>query len=52
VVKVVEHPLAGELLALAKLFRPDDPTGAGMVKVRQALGLLKETVERKKRHAA
>jgi hypothetical protein len=38
-------------LALAKAFRPDDPTGEGMVKVRQALGLLKETVERKKRSA-
>jgi hypothetical protein len=47
-----QHPLAGELLALAKAFRPDDPTGEGMLQVRQALGLLQQTVERKKRAAA
>jgi hypothetical protein len=47
-----EHPLAGDLLTLAKAFRPDDPTGEGMVMVRQALGILKETIERRKRSAA
>jgi hypothetical protein len=52
VVKVVEHPLAGDLLALATLFAPSDPEGMGMVKCRQALGLLRQTVERKKGAAA
>jgi hypothetical protein len=46
------HPLADDLLALAKAFRPQDPTGAGMVMVRQALHLLQQTVEHKTRVAA
>jgi hypothetical protein len=45
---VVAHPLADDILALAKAFRPDDPTGVGMLKVQQALGLLRETVLRKR----
>jgi hypothetical protein len=52
VVKVVQHPLADDLLSLAKAFRPNDPTGEGMVMCRRALELLRETVERKKRQAA
>jgi hypothetical protein len=48
VVKVIEHPLAGDLLTLAKLFSPTDPTGHGLVLVRQALHLLQQTVERKR----
>jgi hypothetical protein len=49
---MVAHPLADDLLALAKLFSPTDPSGAGMRKVRQALGLLRETVRRKTGAAA
>jgi hypothetical protein len=51
-VTVVAHPLPDDGLALAKAFRPDDPTGEGMVQVRQALGLRKATVEGQKRSAA
>jgi hypothetical protein len=42
------HPLAGDILTLAKLFSPSDQTGAGMLKVKQALGLLQETVQRRR----
>lgn len=42
------HPLAPDLLEIAKLFSPSDPTGFGMLRTKQALGLLRETLEKKK----
>jgi hypothetical protein len=47
-----QHPLAGDLLALATALNPEDPLGRGMVRCRQALAELTEVVRAKKRSAA
>jgi hypothetical protein len=45
-----QHPLAGGVLALAKLFALSGPVGMGLVKVRQALAEVIKAVQR--RHVA